>query len=64
MRFIKVVEWLSSIYEVLGLNTDHEPAVPTDVLANFKFLQVIPGIVHDFFFIWLCNLAPDIEKRT
>jgi len=65
MRFIKVVEWLSSIYEVLGLNPDHEPAVPTDVLANFKFLQVIPGIVHVFFFfIWVCNLAPDIEKGT
>ena len=65
MRFIKVVEWLSSIYEVLGLNPDHEPALQTDVLANFKFLQVIPEIVHVFFcFIWVCNLAPDIEKGT
>ena len=58
MRFIKVVEWLSSIYEVLGLDHDHEPAVPTDVLANFKFLQVIPGIVHDFSFHMGVHLGP------
>jgi hypothetical protein len=42
---------LSSIYEVLGLNPDHEPVVPTDVLANFKFFQVIAGIVRDFFYM-------------
>jgi len=58
VRFIKFVEWLSSIYEVPGLNPDHEPAVPTDVLANFKFLQVIPGIVHVFFFHMVVQLGP------
>jgi hypothetical protein len=63
MRFIKVVEWLSSTYEVLGLKPDHESAVPTDVFANFIFLQVIPGIQHEFFgFIWVCTGPLTLKK--